>query len=358
MTPILARALLGAFALASTTLVLPAAAAPSRSDCGAKDPQLSIAACTLVINDRRTDANTRVRAFGMRGIARENSGDLNGARADLTAVLAALPRDRFMLHRRGVVNFGLSRFDESIADFSAALDIDPQNVGTLAARAVAYDYKNDYDRAITDASLALTLKPDIPLALSARAHAFRGKNDLVHALEDYDAAIRLNPKVATYYRERGDVRQRSGDLAGAIDDATSAIEINADDVIAHFDRAEAYRKRAGGSGADDFRKALADYDVVVRLKPNNELLPWALNQRGHMHHALGEFDAAIADFTLQLGIDSTAIDANVDRAKAYAAKGDFKHAIADYDVALKEWPKDEQIIAWRAEVAAKLDKTP
>ena len=253
MPLILPRSLLGACSLAAATLVLPAAAGtPGRSDCGAKDPQLSIAGCTLVINDRRTDADMRVRALGARGIARNAVGDLNGA------------------------------------------------------------------------------------------------------LEDYDAAIKLNPKNASYYRDRGYVRERAGDYDGAIADATATIELKPDDLLAHFNRAQAYQKRANGSVIGDLRKALADYDVVVRLKPDDELLTWALNERGHVHHALGEFDAAITDYTLQLAVDSTAIEANVERAKAYAAKGDFTHAVADYDVALKEWPTDAKLLAWRAEAAAKL----
>ncbi len=348
------RPLLGACAIAAAALVVPAAATPSRSDCGAKDLQLSIAGCTLVIDDRRTDAEVRVRALGARGTARQHSGDLNGARADYSAVLAARPRERVVLHARGVVNFGLHRYDEAIADFSAALAIDPQNVLTLTARAIAYGYTNDYDGAITDASLAITLKSDNPMALAARARAFKGKNDLVHALQDYDAAVRLDPKNETYYRERGAVRERAGDHDGAIADATATIELKPDDWLAHFNRAEAYQARAHGSVTEDLRKALADYDVVVRLKPDDEFLTWALNERGHVHHALGEFDAAIADYTQQLAVDSSATEANVERARSYAAKGDFKHAVADYDVALKEWPTDAKVLAWRAEAAAKV----
>jgi tetratricopeptide (TPR) repeat protein len=285
------RPLLGAGALVAATLVLPAAAGtPSRGDCGAKDPQLSIAGCTLVINDPRTDASMRVRALG--------------------------------------------------------------------ARAFAYNDTHDYDRAIADASRALTVKPDDALALVVRARAFKGKDDLVHALEDYDAAIKLDPRNASYYRERGDVREHAGDHDGAIADATATIELLPDDMLAHLDRAEAYQARAHGSVTDDLRKALADYDVVVRLKPDDEFLTWALNERGHVHHALGDFDAAIIDYTLQLGVDATATEANVERAKAFAAKGDFKQALADYEVALKVWPKDEKILAWRADAAAKLARTP
>jgi tetratricopeptide (TPR) repeat protein len=358
MTPVLPRPLLGACALAAVTLVLPAAAAQSRSDCGAQDARKSIAGCTLVIDDPRTDTNVRIRALGARGLARNTIGDLTGARADLSAVLAARPQERFILHMRGVVNFGLSRYREAIADYSAALAIAPQNVGTLTARAVAYNYANDYDRAIADASLALTLKPDDPLPFAARARAFKGKDDLVHALEDYDTAIKLNPDNANYYRERGDVRERSGDHDGAIADATATIALLPDDMIAHFDRAQAYQARARGSDSDDLRKALADYDVVVRLKPDDEFLTWALNERGHVHHALGDFDAAIIDYTLQLGVDAAATEANVERAKAFAAKGDFKQAVADYDVALKEWPADAKLLAWRAEAAAKIVQNP
>jgi tetratricopeptide (TPR) repeat protein len=359
MTLIFPPPLLGLCAFAAATLILPAAAgAQTRSDCGAKDPRRSIAGCTLVIDDPRTDAKARVRALGARGIARSNIGDLNGARADLSAVLAALPQERFILHVRGIVNFGLRLNDAALADFSAALAIDPQNVATLTARAVAYNYADDYDRAIMDASLALTLKSDDPLPFAARARAFARKDDLVHSLEDFDAAIRLNPRNAAYFRDRGHVRQRVGDLDGAIADATATIGLEPDDLIAHFDRARAYQARAQGSATEDLRKALADYDVVLRLKPDGEFLPWALSERGHVHHALGEFDAAIADFTLQLGVDSTALEANVDRAKAYAAKGDFNRAVADYDVALKEWPADAKLLAWRAEAAAKLAQSP
>src|SRR5262249_38414207 len=221
-----------------------------------------------------------------------------------------------------------------------------------------YNNKKDYDRAIMDASLAINLKPDDPLPFAARARAFKGKDDLVHALEDYDAAIKLNPKNASYYRERGDLRERSADHDGALAAPTATIAAKPDDWIAHSDRARAYHKRPNGSITEDLRKALADYDVAVRLKPEDLFLPWVLSERGHAHHALGEFDAAIADFTLQLGVDSTAIEAYVDRAKSYAAKGDIKHAVADYDVALKEWPADAQVLAWRAEAAAKLAQTP
>jgi hypothetical protein len=39
-------------------------------------------------------------------------------------------------------------------------------------------------------------------------------------------------------------------------------------------------------------------------------------------------------------------------------EGDFKNAIADYDVALKEWPTDAKLLAWRAEAAARLTQNP
>ncbi len=359
MTPVLPRPLLGACALAVATLVLPAAAAtPGRSDCGAKDPQLSIAGCTLVIDDRRTVANMRVNALGMRGIARHKSGDLTGARADFTAVLAAWPQDHGTLILRGTVNADLGHYDEAIADYSAALAIDPQNVNALMARALAYDHGHDYDRAITDLSLAVILAPGDPTPVAARALAFVQKNDFVHALEDLDAAIRLNPKDATYYVSRGDLRERTGDHDGAIADATAAIELAPDRLHAYFNRAKAYQARARGSVVDDLKKALADYDVVMRLKPDHDFLAWVLGRRGLVHHALGEFDAAITDFTLLLGVDSTATRANVERARAYAAKGDFTHAVADYDVALKKWPTSAKLLAWRAEAAAKLAQTP
>ncbi len=350
---------LAACAFAAATLTLAAAAGAASRDCGAEDPQLSIAGCSLLIDEPRTDAGARVRALVERGIAREKTGDPNGAHEDYSAAIAVSPREVYLLQLRGLLNGDLHRYDEAIADFSAALELDPQNVDSLQARALAYNSTHDYDRAIADLSLAVTLKPEDPTLFAARALAFAAKGDIAHALEDFDAAIKLDPGGASYYLGRGHLRERAGDHDGAIADATAAIALEPDDIVAHVHRAQAYQARARGSVTEDLRKAVADYDVVVRREPDDQVLrKWALSERGQLHYVLGEFDAAIADFTLLLGLDPTAAKANVARARSYAAKGDFKQAVADYDVALKKWPTDAKLLAWRAEAAAKLAAMP
>jgi tetratricopeptide (TPR) repeat protein len=359
VTFIFPRALLAACAFAAAALLSVAAGAASHGDCGAEDPQRSIAGCTVLIDEPRTAAGARVRALVERGIAREKAGDPDGALGDYSAALAVSPREVYLLQLRGLLNGDLHRDAEAIADFSAALEIDPQNVDSLQARALVYNNTHDYDRAIADLSLAVTLKPEDPTLFAARALAFAQRGDIAHALEDYDAAIKLDPGHASYYLGRAHLRARTGDHDGTIADATAAIELAPDDVIAHLDRARAYVARAHGSVTEDLRKALADCDIVVRREPGDAVLrQWALNERGRLHHALGEFDAAIADFTLLLGLDPTAAKANVARARSYAAKGDFKRAVADYDVALKTWPADAKLLALRAEAAAKLAATP
>lgn len=56
----------------------------------------------------------------------------------------------------------------------------------------------------------------------------------------------------------------------------------------------------------------------------------AYSNRGRVHHAKGEHDRAVADFTEVIRLDPGAVQAYEDRGRAYWVKGEHDKAIADF----------------------------
>jgi tetratricopeptide (TPR) repeat protein len=100
----------------------------------------------------------------------------------------------------------------------------------------------------------------------------------------------------------------------------------------------------------DADAALADYDLAIRLSPTS---PIAFIDRGILLTAYKQqYMLAIMDFdsALALAPDNTA--ALVHRAEAYAGSGDAKRALADYDRVLVLAPGNAEALAGRAALQA------
>jgi Flp pilus assembly protein TadD len=57
--------------------------------------------------------------------------------------------------------------------------------------------------------------------------------------------------------------------------------------------------------------------------------------RGHLHDKMGEFDAAIRDFSSIIQLNAKNVNAFFSRGFSYDNKGDTESAVADYMLALE-----------------------
>lgn len=176
-------------------------------------------------------------------------------------------------------------------------------------------------RLIEDGSLGATGLIEVFLA---RAHAYifamtyRGDDDASEeelwqrVLNDTDRALALareldppQPElVEKVLEKRGDARGMTSDLLGALSDYTKALA-TAGDTAAFLlgSRARVY------AAMGRYREAVADISAAIQIAPESgrcNLHNWIF-QRGEMHEAAGNIEAAIVDYRNTLKTDASHI---------------------------------------------------
>jgi lipoprotein NlpI len=120
-----------------------------------------------------------------------------------------------------------------------------------------------------------------------------------------------------------------------IDNCTAVIKSS---WVTTHNQAVAYSNRGNAHHATgDIESAIADYSEAIRLDPKGAA---AFNNRGSAYSDKGDLDRAIADYNEAIRLDPTSARAFNNRGFAYRAKGDLDRAIADYSEAIGIDPKD------------------
>ncbi len=90
-------------------------------------------------------------------------------------------------------------------------------------------------------------------------------------------------------------------------------------------------------GNHDYRGALAEYDRVIQLQPNNAI---AYNYRGVLKVKIQDFEGGMADYNHAIQLDANYGEAYSNRGSLKANKlQDLSGAMADYDLAIELSPK-------------------
>ncbi len=167
-------------------------------------------------------------ALNNRGIARNASGDVEGAVADYQRAIRLQPDYSKPYENRGNARLALGRYREAIADYDAAIRLDPSQATSYYNRGLARDYLGDPASAIPDYDEALRLAPGLVEAYYSRGGARANTGDLPGAIDDYSQALRLDPDDARSYLNRGVVKLAVGDSTGACRDWTAAARLGSE----------------------------------------------------------------------------------------------------------------------------------
>lgn len=179
------RVLLGTLAVLGLWPSLASALTPDDwNACARPDglsSELSIRACSAIIEAGRKAVEQLAAAYNNRGLAHRSNGQL----------------------------------DQAIEDYSEAIRLKPDYYVAIGNRGVALMSKGELDRAIGDFTRTIELKPDYLAAYYNRAMALGRKGDVARAIADYDVVLKADPKNPKLLRERGALRARNGDQAEA-----------------------------------------------------------------------------------------------------------------------------------------------
>jgi tetratricopeptide (TPR) repeat protein len=188
-------------------------------------------------------------------------------------------------------------------------------MAVLAARARCEVWKDNISL-WTD---VLARYPDLPLGYTKRARTYAMQGDVDRARADVEKALALDPRDTRALTIRGTLRFAAHDNQGALADLEKSVGLDATDAVAwnglggvrltvgqrdqavqDFDRAialdgayaGAYLNRALALRDTEPRKALADLDVAIRLRPDKAN---AYSLRSEVKERLGDRAGAQAD---------------------------------------------------------------
>jgi tetratricopeptide (TPR) repeat protein len=256
-----------------------------------------IAACTSVLNSGRLHGEPLGVAYGLRGLAYLDRGDIPHAIGDLNNAIQFAPDFAPAYQNRGNAWYARGNYGQALADYDATIRLDPNSASPYVNRA--------------------TVRRDLGY--------------IEGALEDYAKAISLDANRATPYSGRGELYLRQHDYARAVADFDHAIRLQPD--------AGNYMLRGQAHvGAGDLDKAIGDFQEAARLDPKNI---GALTAQASVWRKKGDLDKAIAVYDRAVSADQRRPATYKLRAETYAAKGDRKRALADIGRALKfSWNAD------------------
>lgn len=123
----------------------------------------------------------------------QETGDLQGAIATATAVLADHPRDPRVFMRLGTLHLLQQRFDEAETHYRRGLELDPTNPDWHYNLALVYGGRGDSTRAIESYRSAIALQPahrDAHFNLATELHEV---DELEDAIDHYLAADAIEP---------------------------------------------------------------------------------------------------------------------------------------------------------------------
>jgi tetratricopeptide (TPR) repeat protein len=298
----------------------------------------------------RIDPNF-AKAYYSRGLAYNELKEYQKAIDDFDQAIRFDPNSASAYLGRGRAFYGLKEYQKATADFDQAIRIDPNRVNAYSGQAITYLELKEYREAIANFDQAIRIDPNSASAYLGRGRAFYGLKEYQEyekAIDDFDQVIRLDPNSASAYYERGRAfctlhYNHLNEIGNAIYYFDQAIRLDPKFAKAYYERGRAFQAIRGVHGE---KKAIADFDQVIRLDP----FASAYLGRGRAFYGLKEYQKAIDDFDQVIRLDPNSASAYYEpyfnRSNAYYERGsayyyleEYQKAIADFDQVIRINPK-------------------
>jgi tetratricopeptide (TPR) repeat protein len=232
----------------------------------------------IMSGDKDKEAAYKAAEAALRGGDKEAMSVLNG-------VYEAVEKEIYKEASREA----LSVFSEAIAEFDKAIAINRNLAEAYFFRAstnaflveIVEDFDEDHavallDDAVADLNRAIQLNPNYEEAYTLRAEC---RDDPNKSIADYTRAIQINPNnVDLYFSRAFTYKYLLNQPAKAFADYTKIIELTPNNILGYYNRADLY------SDMKDYDRAIADYEAILRINPNDagarKLLEETRRERG------------------------------------------------------------------------------
>lgn len=322
-------------------------------------------------------------AYNNRGNLQQQLGDFDRALVDFSSVLEIDSQSAIAYNNRAIVYTQVGEFSKAVADYTKAIELQPDFVSVYNNLGNTYCQMGDYRSALLQYSQAIDLEPLFAVAYSNRANIYRIQGDAVNALVDYDRAIDLDPNLVIAYYNRGICHRQIGNHQAAIDNYTQTLELDRQYFYAYYHRGNARQYLGDKHGAiadytqticfdphhlhayfnralvrseiNDIQGAMADLEHAIELHPKFTLAYYQRAQLLATHH---EHQYAIADYQRAIDLQPDYLEAYYHRGCSYQSLGDFAAALADLNHSINIDPNYAPAYYQRGKVSAQLgDRT-
>jgi tetratricopeptide (TPR) repeat protein len=229
-------------------------------------------------------------------------------------------------------DYGLNNdYENAIADLTMAIRLSPTNAKYYFQRAVQHFIKSKWPDAIADYTEALRLKPDpsdddewnftIDEAYHSRGIAYRYLDNYEAALADFAELIKLQPDYPHHYSDRSVIYKLKGDFENSFADLYTMQRLAPDDPVCLGLIADVQKRQSNLSAA------MATYNEQAQLFGT----PASYFDRGELWRKMGNLDNAIADFEEAIRVYPKDYHAYLTLGETYLANGNFAKAIETFD---------------------------
>jgi tetratricopeptide (TPR) repeat protein len=204
------------------------------------------------------------------------------------------------LNKEGDAKINLGDYKEAIAFYTKAIEINPKSTVAYNNRGYAKIRLRNYKEAIADYTKAIEINPYYSSAYFNRGVARKYIRDWVGAISDYTKSIELNPQFVQAYYERGKLYNNSfKESDGKIHGFTDSIEDNRNTMKEINDNANSQYYFNNGYKRvpveKDYVDAISDFSRVIEINPMYEN---AYEVRGEIKYNLKDYKGAIIDLTM------------------------------------------------------------
>ena len=191
-----------------------------------------------------------------------------------TTAIERTSNDGYSYQRRGQCYQKLGNHEAALTDFDSALRLlssDESRQYLYLARAHSYHSLKNPIQAIATCTEAITQFPLFADGYLLRGFLSTKQEQTDAALADYHVAINLyrGTQKAAGYQHLGNLYYHLKDYTAAIQSYTQALDLINEEIDANKTRDILFRRGSAHEWEGDFSAALADYDRVTIIKPND-----------------------------------------------------------------------------------------
>lgn len=208
--------------------------------------------------------------------------------------------DSSVFYQHGLDYLEQGEYQAAIEQFNRAAQLDPNSADIYANRGLAHHWLDAPGEANADYSRAIELDPDYYLTYYNRGVSFDDRGDHERAVADYRRAVERNPEDSSSHNNLawGLAYYLDTDYEEALEHALKSVELESNDYNQDT-LALVYLK------LERYEEALEHYNAALTL---NEAMAESYRGRGDVHAALGDRQAAIADYETYLRLVPDAAD--------------------------------------------------